>query len=957
MLIRPIRWGVLVAGLAVLFLLDGLSISDAAGAPPAQPPLFDIGDTTAVQLTRGTSRWWRIRYAADAVHSHFRIETRGQSDTCMRLFRDLDAARADEPLLEDDDSGQGRNASITQAFGYAPPLYLELTLCGREQSGRVTLASERLFVEPDQCDTGDCIFATTLADEPSGRELLELLRGVRDLLSETPRGRQLADLYWDVSRNLLFELATEPALRRELRSGLVPFTPAVRGLLAPDAAGQIVLTPELLDRAEDLLGLVSGHLSPKLAERLDAEYRALELERHLGRSLDDIWRDLGLGELAVGGRELAVIVRFEREADPRLELRKGRVWTDDAVVRQLLEKQGVASLRPVFRDPDTAPELRSVYRLQVDSVQDAEHLLEALRDLPDVVYAELDGPVRIFSRDVYSRYQYGLQSPATNPGGVDAVSAWTATRGSRSVLVAVVDTGVDHHHADFGDRVLWRRGRDFADDDRVAMDDHGHGTHVAGIIAATVDNGYGGAGVAPNVTILPVRVLGADGQGSASSVAEGIVYAAQAGAQVINLSLGSDDYHQVIEEALEEARRLGALPIAATGNDEADELSYPARSRHALAVGATDVNGERADFSNYGDGLELSAPGVDVVSTWIGGTSCYASGTSMAAPHAAGVAALVLSRQPRLSDRNLAQILTSTARDRGPRGYDREYGWGIVHATEALGLSPTPTPPDPPAGAWLESDQMEGFDAKVRIGRRTRGQSVVPCVAESLCVAGALADRPEVFLKVIGPRPNGKLWVQVNRFTPSEVEVWLRQRATGTTRYYRLAPVAASATRVSGLQDREAFDPVALRSSSSAGTDFSEGTTLFAALDPATGAKTTPPAELPWITTRELPGYRFKARITAPGGAGVAGQGVSACVTETLCVSGARRDRPEVFVKLIGPRPNGYLWLQVARFTPSRVELWVEQRSMGTVESYRLEAVGAGESNVYGILDREAFRP
>lgn len=280
-----------------------------------------------------------------------------------------------------------------------------------------------------------------------------------------------------------------------------------------------------------------------------------------------------------------------------------------------------------------------------------------------------------------------------------------------------------------------------------------------------------------------------------------------------------------------------------------------------------------------------------------------------------------------------------------------------------------PTTPEPPHGPWLTSPDLTGFEAKVRItpagGEPVAGAAEPFCIVESLCVSGALPGRPEVFIKVIGPRPNGKLWTQISRFTPSEVELWLRQVATGTTRYYRLAPVGPASDDVSGLQDREAFDPAGAPSTVPRGAllpgaaveplpPLSPPSALGPRLEPG---EPEPPAGLNWLTTPELPGFRFKALITPAGGQGVGGQGVDLCIPETLCIQGALAGRPEVFAKIIGPRPNGFLWVQAARFTPSRVELWVEQEASGTLRYYRLEPIGPGVDDVSGLQDRQAFTP
>ncbi|MGD2114696.1 MAG: DUF11 domain-containing protein [Acidobacteriota bacterium] len=327
---------------------------------------------------------------------------------------------------------------------------------------------------------------------------------------------------------------------------------------------------------------------------------------------------------------------------------------------------------------------------------------------------------------------------------------------------------------------------------------------------------------------------------------------------------------------------------------------------------------------------------------------------------------------PRAGEYSLVADIDRDGRFRA--GTDRRWrspgiGVGVVDG-ETGAPDPPAEPPQPPSGPWLAAPELSGFEAKVRItprgGQPVAGAAEPVCIVETLCVSGALPGRPEVFAKVIGPRPNGKLWTQIARFTPSEVEVWLRQTATGTIRYYRLDSVGPASDDVSGLQDRQAFDPAGALSR--AAPAVPPGALLPAGLpepmepvellpQPLEPGEPTPPESLDWLTTPELPGFRFKALITPAGGQGVGGRRVDRCIPETLCIEGALAGRPEVFAKIIGPRPNGFLWVQAARFTPSRVELWVERTGTGTVRYYRLNPVGRTSDDVSGLQAREAFLP
>jgi Subtilisin-like serine proteases len=238
---------------------------------------------------------------------------------------------------------------------------------------------------------------------------------------------------------------------------------------------------------------------------------------------------------------------------------------------------------------------------------------------------------------------------------IDAPEAWDITTGSSSVLIAVIDTGVDYNHPDLrGGRVRTDIDRDFVNNDEDAMDDHGHGTFVAGIAAASANNELGIAGVCPGCQMLPIKVLTKDGKGSADGVARGIQYAAQAGARIISMSLGVPSKcgcSQTIARAINYAFERGSLLIAASGNDgDKQRISYPASSPRVMSVGASDHNDQEASFSNRNSYLDIVAPGKDIYSLKSGGGYVTESGTSAATPFVSGAAGLIWSVNPQLSN-------------------------------------------------------------------------------------------------------------------------------------------------------------------------------------------------------------------------------------------------------------------------------------------------------------------
>ena len=269
----------------------------------------------------------------------------------------------------------------------------------------------------------------------------------------------------------------------------------------------------------------------------------------------------------------------------------------------------------------------------------------------------------------------GIDLPdQTNFGGLwslDAVGApevWAGGPGfdgvsGEGVIVAVLDTGVDLDHPEFAGRLV--PGYDFVDGDNFPDDLHGHGTHVAGTIAAAND-GLGMTGVAYNSQIMPIRVLDANGSGWDSDIAAGIYWAVDNGAHVINLSLGGSNPSTRYLDALQYAHENDVLVVMASGNDGFSSPGYPAyyANQFGLAVGAVDSSGSVANFSNRaGSGPidYVTAPGVGVTSSMIGGGYATWSGTSMATPQVAGIAALLLSYDMNLSPTNLEQLIAGTA--------------------------------------------------------------------------------------------------------------------------------------------------------------------------------------------------------------------------------------------------------------------------------------------------------
>ena len=370
-------------------------------------------------------------------------------------------------------------------------------------------------------------------------------------------------------------------------------------------------------------------------------------------------------------------------------------------------------------------------RLGIPRGRSITDMVEVYSRNPNVEYAQPNSIARAVMTP--NDFLYSLQWHLDNDeyGGINIENAWDLSTGA-GVVVAVLDTGVAYE--DYG---IYRQapdlsgatfvaGHDFINNDSHPNDDDSHGTHVAGTIAQSTNNGLGVAGVAFDASIMPVKVLDADGSGTAYTVANGIRFAADNGADVINMSLGWPwwrgrmyDPGPVVHNAVSYAYNNGVTIVAAAGNDRKNQVAYPAAYEECIAVGATQYDEALAPYTNKGAALDLTAPGGNLnldqnndgygdgvlQQTFNPNTKdpedfgwWFFHGTSMATPHVAGVAALVIAAGVSGPD-NVRNVLQSAAEDHGAAGWDSKYGWGIVDAYAALAsIDPPNNPPIADAG-------------------------------------------------------------------------------------------------------------------------------------------------------------------------------------------------------------------------------------------------------------------
>ena len=297
-------------------------------------------------------------------------------------------------------------------------------------------------------------------------------------------------------------------------------------------------------------------------------------------------------------------------------------------------------------------------------------------DISTYIEPNLKFKANFVPNDPYWSQQWG-------PSKIRADLAWNTQLGSSSVLVAVIDTGVDWNHPDLAANYV-PLGYDWVNNDTDPMDDHGHGTHCAGIIAATLSNGVGIAGLA-QVRIMAEKGLDKYGEGNEVDLAKAIIHAVDQGANILSNSWGGYEESTLLHDAVKYAYEKGVLIIAAAGNNAWDTRVFPAGYDEVIAVTATDASDNPASFTNFGDWVELAAPGVHIYSTVYNDSYTYMSGTSMACPHVSGVAALAWSQFPNATRDWIRHWLHYTADDLGNPGFDVYFGYGRINAEKAVG--------------------------------------------------------------------------------------------------------------------------------------------------------------------------------------------------------------------------------------------------------------------------------
>lgn len=424
-----------------------------------------------------------------------------------------------------------------------------------------------------------------------------------------------------------------------------------------------------------------------------------------------------------------LIVKFKEEVEPSLKEEDTIQGADVGVatVTKINEKEKVKEVKKLA--PETSETgvkgkttqmegIDLIYRVEFEGDKNIAKMIDEYSDDPNVEYAEPDIEVttQLEPNDPYywRSGSWGQSYPDLwGIKKIDSAYAWDIETGSRNVTVAVIDTGIDYNQQDLSGNI-WTNsdeipnngadddhngyvddyyGYDFYNYDSNPFDDHAHGTHCAGTIGAVGNNNKGVVGVNWQVKLMAVKFLSAWGSGYISDSILAINYAVNNGADVLSNSWGGWGRYQSLQNAINYAHNNGVLFVAAAGNSNSDCYNYsPAGLNNVVTVAATDYRDQKASFSSYGNSVEIAAPGVDILSlkssggscNTVGGKYCRMSGTSMATPHTAGLAALILSKDSELTPDQVLELIEVGADDLGNPGKDIYFGYGRINSFNSL---------------------------------------------------------------------------------------------------------------------------------------------------------------------------------------------------------------------------------------------------------------------------------
>ncbi|PUB10462.1 cell wall-binding repeat-containing protein [Paenisporosarcina sp. OV554] len=746
--------------------------------PQEETPLIISTPVEDVFESSEQIHWYKIDPTQGEIadFTHLRMKLQSEKELNITIYSSLENAIDNRAF----DRYMGYSftnvpAIIDFPIAWVGPYYVKVEYYGEENSeGELeapidtvtpyTISYDGVTLPPTNLVSAEeCPAELSTKQRKNGKDLLLDLRTIReDVLAKTNKGKDLSAMYYKMAPFVSSKMIFNKTLRDNVYNDLMQLKELFTSVAKNGDASTYKITIEDQKSINNLYETALDSVPNFLKDQIEKTGKSIDISNLTNKTVSSILTKGGFTKSNVSSKENRLIVK----------LKDGRKLSS---IQAKTKSFGIQSIAPLEMKDSIFP---NMYVMDVESSSSnfnvASNSLKAasvqISKLPEVEFAEPVQQYHALTADSQYPYQWSLKNEVIGQGKTAAdiqfeqLQELLKGKPLNDNIIAVVDTGVDHTLADLGGRVQADDGYNFINNSSNAMDDNGHGTHVSGIIAAEGNNQYSMSGINSHSKILPVKVLDESGNGDTEQIAYGIKYAVDNGADVINLSLGGY-YSRVLEYALKYANDHGVTVVAASGNDGAEEIAYPASSKYAISVGATNRLDIVSDYSNYGKGIDLVAPGTEIPSLMPDGNVTYMSGTSMATPHVAAVAGILLARNPDLLPGEVEKILTKTAVDvtfeeqdnpgngeypeypeypgedpypieQPIPGYDNVSGWGRLDAYSAVSSL------DKKAASMERISGSSRYETAVNVSKKGWEQSNVAVIATGKNYPDALSATP-----------------------------------------------------------------------------------------------------------------------------------------------------------------------------------------------------------------------
>ncbi|PAD86010.1 hypothetical protein CHH55_20090 [Niallia circulans] len=748
-----------------------LTVTLVLSAMPSKEILASEGEISAATLSIGKElsssfqpdehvKWFKIDPKSVVTKAtHLEVELNSTEEMNISVYSSKDNAMSDNTFDQYNAvSFMDNKGVIYFPIAWEGPYYIKVEYysnvddeeyIGEEEvpepnsqfSLKVTDTKQAPTVEAEEA----CPVELSTKESKDSQTILTQLRTIRDtILSSTANGKKLSSLYYQVSPFLSAKMIFNKQLRQDVLTNLKALKPIFTNLLDNGTSSTYKIGKNEAKAINNLYEITLEASPTALQTKISSLANKVELSNIEGKTLDDIFTLLGASSSSITNKEInnKYIVK----------MKSGKTVSS---LKNSLGKTSAQSIKGLEGSEKIAD---GMFTLELNegkyTTKSANTLINKIQNANEVEYIE---PVQQYTllslpSDVSAPYQWSLKNTAQTNGknGADIqfekLYQLQQSTDVKQMKIAVLDTGVDASLADLKNKIT--AGYNFINESDNVYDDNNHGTHVSGIIAAGINNGYSMSGIHSNAKIMPVKILDASGSGDTEQIAKGIKYAVDHGAKVINMSLGGG-YSRVIESMLQYANSKNVTIIAASGNNGYEGLDYPGSSKYVTAVGASNDLDIVADYSSYGKELKLVAPGSNIPSLVPNGNLLLYSGTSMATPHVSAVAGLLLSLNGKLKPKEVEKYLIETTTSivfkendnpenefseeypddlpasSNPIGFDKVSGWGRLNAFSAFSALKLKAKINPVYNSTrlLTGTAEQGSKVSVKLGSKTYSSS------------------------------------------------------------------------------------------------------------------------------------------------------------------------------------------------------------------------------------------